>query len=67
MAIDNAPIYIAVAKAKKSAKNPPAAAKDTRSEITMAFTVAARKKSIKTSSPVKVTKVIVPACSNLDK
>lgn len=65
MAIDNAPMYIAVTKAKKSAKKPPAAAKDMRSEMRTAFIVAARKKSINTSSPVKATRVIVPTCRNM--
>ena len=63
-AIDNAPTYTAATKAKKIAKNPPAAAKDTRSDMTMAFMVAARKKSMNTSSPVSATKVTVPTCSN---
>lgn len=67
MAIDNAPMYMAVTKAKNSAKNPPAAAKDMRSEMTIAFMVAARKKSAKTSSPVKATHAIAPTCSNLGK
>lgn len=67
MAIDNAPMYIAVTKAKKRARNPPAAAKDISNDMTMAFTVAARKKSINTSSPVKATKVTVPTCSNKEK
>lgn len=64
MAIDNAPIYTAVTEAKKSAKNPPATAKDTRNDITMALKVAARTKSIKTNNPVKETRVIVPTCNN---
>lgn len=67
MATDSAPMYIAVAKAKKRAKNPPAAAKDISSDMTMAFMVAARKKSINTSSPVTATKVTVPTCSNEEK
>lgn len=66
-ATESAPMYIAVAKAKKSAKNPPAAAKDTSSDMTTAFTVAARKKSINTRSPVKATKVTIPTCSNKEK
>lgn len=61
-ATDNAPMYIAVEKAKKRAKHPPAAAKDTRSEMIIAFTVAATKNNIKTSSPVKATSVIDPTC-----
>ena len=67
MAIANAPMYIAVTKAKKRARNPPAAAKDISSDMTMAFMVAARKKSINTSSAVKATKVTVPTCSNKEK
>nr|KYP76004.1 hypothetical protein KK1_020221 [Cajanus cajan] len=60
-------MYIAVTKAKKRAKNPPAAAKDISSDMTMAFMVAARKKSINTSSPVNATKATVPTCSNKEK
>lgn len=60
MAIESAPMYIAVAQAKKRAKNPPAAAKDISSDMTMAFMVAVRKKSINTSSPVRDTKETVP-------
>lgn len=55
---------MAVMKAKKRAKKPPAAARDMRREITMALTVAATKKSIKTVSPVKARRAIVPTCSN---
>ena len=62
-ATDKAPMYIAVTQAKKRAKNPPAAAKDMRKEITMALKVATRKKSIKTSNPVNARRVIVPTCS----
>lgn len=62
-ATDNAPMYIAATQAKKRAKNPPTAAKDNKKEITMALKVAARKKSMKTSNPVKATRVIVPTCS----
>lgn len=56
-------MYIAAIQVKKKAKNPPAAAKDNKSEITMALKVAARKKSMKTSNPVKAKRVIVPTCS----
>lgn len=62
-AMANAPMYIAVTKAKKRAKNPPAAAKDIRRETTTALKVATKKKSIKTSNPVKARRVIVPTCS----
>lgn len=62
MATDNAPIYIAVTQAKKRAVKPPIAAKKMRRETIMALTVAARKKSIKTSNPVNVRRVIVPTC-----
>jgi hypothetical protein len=55
MAVESAPMYIAVAQAKKRAKNPAAAANDIRSDMTMAFTVTVRKKSINTSSPVRDT------------
>ncbi|RYR18328.1 hypothetical protein Ahy_B03g062944 [Arachis hypogaea] len=54
-ATNSAPTYTAATQAKKIAKNPPAAAKDTRSDMTTAFMVAARKKSRKTSSPVSAT------------
>ena len=37
------PIYVAVVKAKRDTRNSPAAAKDMRSEITMAFTIVAGK------------------------
>ena len=56
---------MAVMKAKKRAKKPPAAARDMRREITMALTVAARKKSMKMNSPVKARSVIVPTCSRI--
>lgn len=59
-ATDNAPMYIAVRKAKNRAKKPPAAAKDMRREMTIALKVAARKKSINTSTPVKERRAIVP-------
>lgn len=59
-AATKAPIYIAVTQAKKKAKRPPAAASDIRKETTIAFTVAARKKSINTTTPVKAMRVIVP-------
>lgn len=67
MATDNAPTYIAVTKTKNRAKNPPAAAKDISNDMTMAFMVAARKKSINTSNPVKATKATVPTCSSKEK
>lgn len=53
-------MYMNVTQVKKKAKKPPAAAKDTRRDMTMQLMVAARKKSIKTSNPVKVRTVIVP-------
>jgi hypothetical protein len=65
MATDNAPIYIAVAKAKKRAKNPPATAKEMRRETMTALIVATRRTSIKVRSPVKATRATVPTCSNL--
>lgn len=55
-----APIYTAVTQAKKRAKKPPAAANDIRREMTIALTVAATKKSINTTNPVKAMRVIVP-------
>jgi hypothetical protein len=67
MAIDSDPMYIAVEHTKKRAKNPPAAAKDISSDMTMAFMVAARKKSVNTSSPVRETKDTVPTCSKKEK
>jgi len=67
MATESAPMYIAVAQAKKIAKNPPAAANDIRSDTTTAFTVAVRKKSINTSSPDRDTKATVPTCSTKEK
>lgn len=48
--------------AKKIAKKPPAAAKDMKSDRMIALTVAAAKKSKKTSTPVRVRRVIVPTC-----
>lgn len=62
-ATDNAPMYMNVTQVKKRAKKPPAAAKDTSRDITTALVVAARKKSIKTSTPVKPRRVMVPTCS----
>jgi hypothetical protein len=64
-ATDNAPMYIAARKAKNRAKKPPAAAKDMRREMTIALKVAARKKSINTSTPVKERRAIVPTCNSL--
>lgn len=66
-ATDNAPMYTAVKQAKNIAKNPPAAAKDMRREMTTALTVAAIKNSINTSNPVKASRVIVPTCTNLQQ
>ena len=48
---------------KKRAKKPPAAAKDMSKEMITALAVAAKKKSIKTSNPVKDRKVMVPTCN----
>lgn len=62
-AIDNAPTYIAATQAKKRANNPPAAANETKREMMMALNVAATKKSMKTSNPVKASKVSVPTCT----
>ena len=61
-AINNAPTYIVVTQAKKKAKNRPTAAKDMKKEIIMAFTVATKKKSIKTRHPAKARNVTVPTC-----
>lgn len=66
MVTDSAPIYIAVTKAKDRAKNPPATAKEIRRETKMAFIVAARKKSIKATSPERATRVTVATCINLN-
>lgn len=66
-ATDNAPMYMSVTHVKKRAKKPPAAAKDTRRDMTMALKVAATKKSIKTSNPVNARKAIVPTCSRFGK
>ena len=63
-ATDKAPIQMAVTKAKKIANNPPAAANDMREDITIAFTFAARQKNIKTRSPVRAIRAIVPTCNN---
>lgn len=59
-----APMYTAVTQAKKRAKKPPTAAKETRREMIMAFRVAARKNSRKMSNPVNARRAIVPTCSN---
>lgn len=58
---------MAVTQAKKRAKKPPAAAKEMSREITMALTVATRKKSVKTRNPVEARRVIVPTCSSWKK
>lgn len=63
-ATPNAPTYMAVTQAKKRAKKPPTAAKDTRREIIMALRVAARKKNRKMSDPVIARRTIVPTCSS---
>lgn len=57
-----APMYTAVTQAKKRAKKPPTAAKETRREIMMALRVAAKKNSRKMSNPVSARKAIVPTC-----
>ena len=62
-ATDNAPIQMAVREAKKIAKNPPAAANDMRRDITTAFRVAATKNNMKTRSPVRARRAIVPTWS----
>lgn len=51
---------MAATQVKNRAKNPPAAAKEIRREITTALTVAARKNSIKTNNPINVRETIVP-------
>lgn len=66
MATPRAPIYIAVTQAKKRAKKPPAAANDIKREMTMALTVAARKKSINTMIPVKAMSTIVPTYNSTE-
>ncbi|KAF1891290.1 hypothetical protein Lal_00001433 [Lupinus albus] len=66
-ATDNAPMYIAATKDKNRAKNPPIDAKDMRNNTKMALIVAAKKKSMNTSSPVKETRMVVPTCSNKEK
>ena len=55
---------MAVREAKKIAKNPPAAANDMRRDITIAFRVAATKNNMKTRSPVRAIRAIVPTCNN---
>lgn len=60
IAKDTAPIYIAVKQAKKTAKNPPAAANDISNETMTAFSVATNKKIIKLSNPVNARRLIVP-------
>jgi len=67
MVTDNAPIYIAVTKAKKRAKNPPATTKEMKRETMMALIVATRRRSTKVRSPVKATRAIVPTCSKLER
>lgn len=64
MASDSAPIYIAVTKAKNRTKKPPATAKEMRRETKMAFTVAARKKSVKATSPERATSATIPICTH---
>lgn len=66
-AIDNAPMQIPARQAKKIAKKPPAAAKDIKIDRMIALTVAAAKNSKKTSTPVKVRRVIVPTCNRRGK
>ena len=56
---------MAATQAKKTAKNPPAAANDITREMTTALTVAATKNSMKTNTPANVRKTIVPTCNNL--
>ena len=60
----NAPMYTAVMQAKKRAKKPPTAAKETRREIITALRVAARMNSRKMSNPVDARRAIVPTCNN---
>lgn len=55
---------MAATKVKNRARNPPAAAKDTRREMTTALKVATVKKSIKINNPVNTRRAIVPTCSN---
>lgn len=58
---------MAVKHAKRSAKKPPAAAKDIRTEMIIELNVAAKKNSIKTSNPVAAKSVIVPTCQEVRK
>lgn len=60
MAIDTAPTYTATKQAKNKARNPPAAAKDIRTETIMALAVATSRKDMKISRPVSDISVIVP-------
>ena len=63
IAIDTAPTYTATKQAKNRARNPPAAAKDIRTETTMALVVATSRKDMKISRPVSDISVIVPTCN----
>jgi hypothetical protein len=62
VAIDTAPTYTATKQAKKRAKNPPAAARDIRTETMMALAVATSRKDMKIRRPVSAISVIVPTC-----
>lgn len=61
-AIDKAPIYIPAKQAKKMARKLPAAAKETRRDMTTALKVATMKNREKTSNPVSTRKMVVPTC-----
>lgn len=63
-AINNAPTYTAATQVKKKAKKTPTAASDRRKEITMAFIVATRKKSVNTRHPVNARNVTIPTCTS---
>jgi hypothetical protein len=60
IATDTAPTYTATKQAKNRARNPPAAARDIRTETTMAFVVATSRNDMKISRPVNEISVIVP-------
>lgn len=58
-ATDNVPMYIAARKANITIRNPPAAARDIRTETTMAFVVDSTRKNRR---PVSATSVTDPTC-----
>jgi hypothetical protein len=61
-ATDSSPTYITARKANRTAKNPPAAPRDIRIEMTIPAVGAATRKNVNTRSTVSAKDVTDPTC-----